>query len=177
MKIVVFFMLFLAVALSVFVVITGSGEPTTGLVIAVESPYTFAEREAAMFPDGPHWILRGFRGQDPISLTTLLAVVLFSCLCTVQALRALIGKRGLHHMPLVSAASILPIWIGACLTFAMLRLLPHYTGEPSYHHDLLGKIRVTLFTCLVGGLVPATIAAAAQIRHSVAHGLSPLNNS
>jgi len=136
------------------------------LVIATEGPHTFAEREAAMFPNGPHWIVRGFHQLVPIPLLILLVLVGFSGCSTVVAFRALMTGRGLRHMSLVAAASILPVWVGVCLVFAMLRLLPYYAGHPSYHHDWLGAIRVTLFTSLVAGLTPAATAIAALLRHS-----------
>ena len=162
-------MLLLAIALSILVLVTGRAEPATGLAIVPDGPYTFAEREASMFPDGPHWIVRGFRQQDLISLSILLLLITFSGSCTAMALRALVTKHGLSHMPLVAGASILPVWVGVCLTFAMLRLLPHYAGQPSYHHDWLGAIRVTLLTSLLAGLIPATLAVAALLRHSVSN--------
>lgn len=84
-----------------------------------------------MFPDGPNWILRGFRQQDLISLAILSLVIAFSGFCVVLASRCFMTGHGLSRMPLIAAASILPVWVGVCLTFAMLRLLPHYTGQES----------------------------------------------
>jgi len=164
-KVTALLMLAVAVLLSGFVIARSGKEPATGLVLSPTEPTTFAELESAMFPDGPHWVVRGFQQLDLITLTILLVLVVFSMLSTARALRALITGQGLSGMPFISASSLVPIWIGACLTFAMLRFLPYYTGQSSYHHNWIGAIRVTLFTCLIAGLTPAAIAAAAQWRH------------
>lgn len=165
MKIAVFLMFLLALALSAFVVLTSGRAPQTGMVLESALPATFAEQEAAMFTEGPHWIVRGFLQQGLVRLWPLLSVVVFSCFCTARALVTFSTGRGLAEVHRIAAASVLPLWAGACITFDMLRLLPRYTEQFSYHHDWLGAIRVTLFTSLIASLVPAAVALAAQIRH------------